>query len=149
LHSLISFLPLISIIFDCRLSKFSAATANPRTQLNSNSSCARSLLYNLGADPQKTPLPLLLCVDSLLQKCLSHSCIATSAAQTHSECHLERLFYCCMMSQHTWRVLLHVYRALPSNGCFCLHSSCFEQICHSIIKKCISPNHYVSYNTVG
>jgi hypothetical protein len=29
-----------------------------------------SSLCNLGADPQKTPLPLLLRVDSLLQRCV-------------------------------------------------------------------------------
>jgi hypothetical protein len=30
--------------------------------------CVRSSLYSLGADPQKTPLPLVLRVDSLLQR---------------------------------------------------------------------------------
>jgi hypothetical protein len=42
LHSLIPFLPLFSITFDCRLSQFSAATANSRTRLNSNSSQSQS-----------------------------------------------------------------------------------------------------------
>jgi hypothetical protein len=52
------------------LSQFSAAAANSGTRLNSNSSCVRSSFYSLGADPQKTPLPLLLRVDSLLQRCV-------------------------------------------------------------------------------
>jgi hypothetical protein len=67
LHGLIPLSPLFSITFDCRLSQFSAATANTGTRLNSSSSCVRSSLYSLGADPQKTPLPLLSRVDSLLQ----------------------------------------------------------------------------------
>jgi hypothetical protein len=36
LHSLIPFLPQLSITFDCRVSQFSAATANSGTRLNSN-----------------------------------------------------------------------------------------------------------------
>jgi hypothetical protein len=35
-----------------------------------NSSCVRSSLNNLGKDPLKIPLPLLLRVDSLLQECV-------------------------------------------------------------------------------
>jgi hypothetical protein len=42
----------------------------PETQLNSLSSCVRSLLYSLGANPQITPLPLLLGGYSLLQRCV-------------------------------------------------------------------------------
>jgi hypothetical protein len=72
LHCLLPFLPLFSIIFDCRFSQFIAATANFGTRLNSNSSCLRSSLYSLGTDPRKTPLPLLLLVDSLLQRCVYH-----------------------------------------------------------------------------
>jgi hypothetical protein len=70
LHGLVPFLPLFSITFYCHLSQFTAATANSRTRLNSNSSYVRSSLYSLGADPQKTPLSLLLSVDSLLQGCV-------------------------------------------------------------------------------
>jgi hypothetical protein len=73
----------------------------PRFHTGSNSSCMRSSLYSLGEDPQKTPLPLLLGVDSLLQRCVYRSCIATSAVPTQKECRLQYLFYCCMMSQRT------------------------------------------------
>jgi hypothetical protein len=45
LHSLITFFPLFSITFDCRLSQFSAATANSGTRLNSHSR-VRDLLYD-------------------------------------------------------------------------------------------------------
>jgi hypothetical protein len=40
-----SFLALFSVTFDCRLSQFSAATANSGTRLNSNSSRSRSQSY--------------------------------------------------------------------------------------------------------
>jgi hypothetical protein len=49
---------------------YSANLTTPKTRLNSNSSCVRFSLYSIGADPQKTSLPLLLRVDSLLQKCV-------------------------------------------------------------------------------
>jgi hypothetical protein len=55
------------------LSQFSAATENTGTELNSNSSCVRSSLYNLEAAPQKTLFLLLLRVDSLLQRCVCHT----------------------------------------------------------------------------
>jgi hypothetical protein len=57
-------------------------SANSGTQLNSNSSCVRSSLYSLGSLPQKTPLPLLLRVDALLQRCLPRRCVATRAVRT-------------------------------------------------------------------
>jgi hypothetical protein len=47
-HSLIPFLPLFIIIFDCRLSHFSAATANSGPQLNSSQ--LNSSLYPLCKD---------------------------------------------------------------------------------------------------
>jgi hypothetical protein len=68
LQSLIPLLPLFSITFECRFSQFSAASANSGIRLSSNSSCLRTSLYSLGTDPQKTPFPLILLVDSLLKK---------------------------------------------------------------------------------
>jgi hypothetical protein len=61
LHSLIPFLPPHSILCcNCRLRKW----------FNSTTNCVRCSLYSLGADPQKTPLTLLLRVYSLLQRCV-------------------------------------------------------------------------------
>jgi hypothetical protein len=42
----------------------------PKTRPNSNSSCVRFSLNSLRTDPQKTPLPLLMRDDSLLQRCV-------------------------------------------------------------------------------
>jgi hypothetical protein len=70
MHSLIPFSPLFcSITFDCHLSQFSVSYSRG-IRLNSNSSRVRFSLYSLGADPQKTPLPALLRVNSLLQRCV-------------------------------------------------------------------------------
>jgi hypothetical protein len=124
-------MPLISITLDCRLSQFSATTANSGIRLNfllqlptlelnsflltatgnylnSNSSCVRSSWNNIGTDPQKTPLFLLLRVESLLQRCVVYSCAATSAALTtenaftiiawrHS---IYDAFLCCLCKGH-------------------------------------------------
>jgi hypothetical protein len=66
LDSLIPFLPfLLNYSANYQLqnsTQFYAATANSGTQSNCDSSCVRSSLYSLEADPQKTPLPLFLCV---------------------------------------------------------------------------------------
>jgi hypothetical protein len=67
LHSQFLSCHLISAISDCRLSQFYAATANSGTRLISVSSCVISSLYSLGEGSQKTPLPLLLPVDSVPQ----------------------------------------------------------------------------------
>jgi hypothetical protein len=75
LQSLIPFLPLLSITYDCRHSQFSASTVISRTSLSSHPSCVRSPLYSLGADSQETPLPLVLGVDSLLQGCLYRTAV--------------------------------------------------------------------------
>jgi hypothetical protein len=81
LYSLIPFLPLFrqlpipgtpSILWcNCQLRnpiKFFAATANSGTRLSSNSSCVRSSLYSLGTASTENTAPLLLHVDSLLQR---------------------------------------------------------------------------------
>jgi hypothetical protein len=99
-------------IFSQVFYQFSAATANSGTRLNSQFSCVRSLLYGLGVNPQKIPLPLLLCVDSLLQRHVYCSCIATSVAWTHREHCLQHLFYCCVTCS------FYVYGPRPSNSCF-------------------------------
>jgi hypothetical protein len=62
----------IILIYLRLLTQFPATAASSGTWLNSNSSCVRSLLCGLGVDPWKTPLPLLLRVDSLLQRCVYH-----------------------------------------------------------------------------
>jgi hypothetical protein len=97
----------------------------------SHSNCVRSSLYSLKADPEKTPLPLLLRVDTQMQICLPHSCVAKSAARAHREHRLQHLFYCCVMSQRTWRVpMLRMYGPLPSNGSFSASRSCFAKVRH-------------------
>jgi hypothetical protein len=108
-HSLIPFLPLFSITFNCRLSQFSAATVISGTRLNSNSSCVRSSLYSLGADPQKTPLSLLLRVDSLLQRYV-YCTVALLWPTENSACNtafidtwrhsLHDAFLCCSCTDH-------------------------------------------------
>jgi hypothetical protein len=119
LHSLIPFLPLFSITFDCRLSQFSAATASYGTQLHSNSSCVRSSLRSLGQDPtENTTFSIVASRFTAAEMCLPHSCVATSAARTHWQRRLQHLFYCCVTSPRTWRVpLLRVYGPPPSNDC--------------------------------
>jgi hypothetical protein len=96
LPSRIPFLPLFSVALDFRLSQFSAANCNSGTWPRSHSSC-RSSLYSLGVDPKNTPLPLLLRVDALLQRCVYRTVACN-------------IYYCVP--------LLRVYRPLPSNGCF-------------------------------
>jgi hypothetical protein len=65
-----------------------------------------------GRPPQKTPLPLLLRVDSLLQRCLPHRCIATRAVRTTEKaaCNtcsfvawrhgIRDAFLCCVCTGH-------------------------------------------------
>jgi hypothetical protein len=71
LHSLIPFFCHYSTNRQVlRLSQSPAATANSGTELSSISTCVKSSLYSIRVDPQKPPIPLLLLVDSLLQKCV-------------------------------------------------------------------------------
>jgi hypothetical protein len=78
LHCLIPFLPLFCQLTTSRDSLNSIPllpSSYPGRLVSWNStdpnhSCVRSSLYSLGVDPQKTPLPLLLRVDSLLQSCV-------------------------------------------------------------------------------
>jgi hypothetical protein len=119
-HSLIPFLPLFSITFDCWLSKFPAAAANSGTRFNSYSSCVRSSLYSLGAAPTENTASSIVACWLTAAVCLPLSCVATTTARTHWEHRLQHLFCCCVTSERTWRVpLLHVYGPSPSNGCFC------------------------------
>jgi hypothetical protein len=56
-----SFLAIYSQLF-CQFSHFSAATANSGTQLNSQSSCVRSLLYSLRGGPiENTASSIVVC----------------------------------------------------------------------------------------
>jgi hypothetical protein len=83
LNSRIPFLSLFSIPFDCRLSQFSAATANSGTRLNSYSVSTAAYWFT----------------DA--EMCLPHR-----ATRIHRERRLQHLFYCCMTSQSTWRAPL-------------------------------------------
>jgi hypothetical protein len=78
-----------------------------RLLMNFNSSSLRSSLYSLGVDPQKTPLPLLLHVDSLQQRCVYHDehcadlqrtpLLTPFVAWRHS---VRDTFFCCMYVGH-------------------------------------------------
>jgi hypothetical protein len=88
----------------------------------SNSSCVKSSLFSLGADPQETPLPLLLRVYSMLQKCFYSTFEqqpARSGPKENAVC--KHLFYCYVTSQRTYML-----RALPSNV-RCLQSHCLAK----------------------
>jgi hypothetical protein len=133
LHSLISFLPLFSIPFDCRHSQFSAETANSGSRLNSNSSCMRSSLCSLGADPRKHCF-LCYCV-------LIHCCRDMFTAQLHSK---ERRADPQRTSLATLLLLSHDVTAYVTRSSaarvrpttlqllfLCLYNSCFELIRHN------------------
>jgi hypothetical protein len=85
----------------------------------SDSSCVRSSLYRLRADPQNTASSIIAYWFTAAEIYLPHSCVATSATRTHTERRLQHLFYCCLTSQRTWRIpLLRVYGPLPRNVWF-------------------------------
>jgi hypothetical protein len=123
LHSLIHFLPLFSVTSDCRLSQFSAPTANSGTQPSFNSSCVRSLLYSLGADPQKIPLPPVACWYTTAEmRCEPTENAACNTSSIVSWRHSVRdAFLCWVRTSHYLATAL----SLPPR-------SCFEQIRHNI-----------------
>jgi hypothetical protein len=75
-----------------------------------NSSCLRSSLYSFGTAPQKTPLPLLLRVDSLLQRCVRRTVAQQSARYEPQK---TPLFYCCSQSLPRECVFLAVVKQRP------------------------------------
>jgi hypothetical protein len=89
-----SFLPLFSVTFHCRLSQFSAATANSGTRLNSNCSCVRSSLYNLWSDRTENAVSSSIAeywfTDA--EMFLPHCCVAMRSSRTTEDTAL----YCCM-----------------------------------------------------
>jgi hypothetical protein len=108
LYSLIPFSPLF-----CQLST---------PELNSVlllAACGSRYTVSGGLTTENTTLSVVACWFIAPEMCLQHSCVATSAVQTHRERRLQHLFYCCVTSQRTWHVLLlRVYGPLPRNGCF-------------------------------
>jgi hypothetical protein len=117
-HRLIPFLPLFSITFytaDC----LSCLLQLPTLDLTSILAPWDPRYIASGSTNRKTASSIVACWFTAAERCLPHSCIATSATRTHRERRLQHLFYCCVTSQRTWRVpLLRVYGPLPSNGCF-------------------------------
>jgi hypothetical protein len=127
LYSLNPFLPFIlnySANFQLRRrSQFSAATADPGTELNSTSSCLRSSLYNLGVARTKkinTASSTVACWFTAAQMCLPHCCVATRLARTTENTVLLLL-----------RALASVGMYLPSR-CIAMNYSWFQTSCHSI-----------------
>jgi hypothetical protein len=124
LHSLIPFLPLFSITFDCRLSQFSAATAIS-SHLSSRSSTLHSILaawdpryMAWGGLTENTASFIVSCWFPAAEMCLPHSCVATRA-RTYRERRLQHLLYYCVTSERTWRVpLLRVYGPSRTDVCF-------------------------------
>jgi hypothetical protein len=66
-------------ILCCNCHLFSLIFAKLNSVLSSDFSCTRSTLYSLGVDSQKTPLPLLLHVDSLLLRCVYSTVVQQQA----------------------------------------------------------------------
>jgi hypothetical protein len=84
-----------------------------------NSILSLAVWDHCGGPTENTASSIVVCWFTAAEMSLQHSCVATSAARSHRERHLQHLFYCCVTSQRTWRVpLLRVYWPLPNNGCF-------------------------------
>jgi hypothetical protein len=158
LRSLIHLFALFSITFECRLSEFSAATANSGTRFSSNSSRSRSHSYfTTGGLP-----PMLAAWDPryiasarthrkhrfLYYLVLIHYCKDVFTAQLRSN---ERdadpqrtalatsLLLFCDVTAYVTRSSAACVQAITQQRLFLwLHSVCFEQIRHNIILLSIS-----------
>jgi hypothetical protein len=96
------------------ISSQSTSTVLSRTLPSSNSSCVKSSLYSLEADPQKTPLPLLL----------RRRVYSTTAYQ-------QKFFDCCLRIRCRGNVFTE---HLPSNGrLLWFHYSGFRASYHSTL----------------
>jgi hypothetical protein len=131
LHSLIPFTTLFSITFDCQLYQFSAAIANFRTRLNSHSSCVR-----LGADPEKNTASSTV-AHSLLWTCVYHT-VAQQQAQPDPQrtpLATSLLLLCDVIAHMTHSSTACVQAIIWQRLFLCLESSCFKQICHTLLPQ--------------
>jgi hypothetical protein len=140
-HSLIPFLLIIlptanfgDSIHCCNCHLFSLILVELNSRLKSHSSCLGSLLCSLWADPQITLLPLLLHVDSLLQRCVYRT-VALQRSQggptKNAACNTSSVvawrhsvrdaFLCCVWGRiHRERRLQHLFCCVMPYSAACV-----------------------------